>query len=534
MAWLVLLALSQDPRPTTLLSAQEPHREFPAITATEQLPPGAILRLGQFGERTTYNGVYDVAVSPDGKLLAIRPRDHVVRVFDFPSGAFKFELDAHDDRVTALAFSQDSQALLTSAFGDSEKTILWDPRSEEKILEIPGGGQKVCWAESGEQVLIAGQRQLRRVNLDDQSEEILASWNSTEQAVGVSPVGGIASTTRQASRANLIYVEQTGTNGKRSRKEFVGLASPVREVNFAVDGRSFSARYQLSNRLLTWNMDQQNHHTFVEHDDHIMSFAYSPDNRWLVSGDRAGQVILWDLLGQQPIVKLQGHAPGATISCCNFSADGRFLLTGASATDDSSLIVWDLNALVFGATDGEPTLDLTADELAVAWQNLASENPEVAIAEIERLHQARLDSLPLVAQHVAAAAEIVDESFIRGLIDQLDSPNFEIRQQATDKLLAYRGSAEVLLKEKLAADPDAETRFRIRKVLATPGNRPKIEPAEYRQWLRAIHLLQRIGNEQALGILQRLATGHPHQDIAQAAQRTRQLVLLRISQQQPN
>ncbi|MBK6384972.1 MAG: caspase family protein [Chitinophagaceae bacterium] len=78
----------------------------------------------------------------------------------------------------------------------------------------------------------------------------------------------------------------------------------------------------------------------------IYAIAISPDNRFLAvggflaigtetDGELAGQIRIYDFATRKQILRLQGHAN--VVTALRFSADGKFLLSGAS---DSSVIAW--------------------------------------------------------------------------------------------------------------------------------------------------------------------------------------------------
>jgi tRNA A-37 threonylcarbamoyl transferase component Bud32 len=70
------------------------------------------------------NPVINLALSPDGRLLATGSGDGTVKVWDVPSRQLLVSLHAHEGRVPAVAFSPDGRTLAT--VGEDRLGKLWD------------------------------------------------------------------------------------------------------------------------------------------------------------------------------------------------------------------------------------------------------------------------------------------------------------------------------------------------------------------------------------------------------------------------
>ncbi len=106
------------------------------------------------------------------------------------------------------------------------------------------------------------------------------------------------------------------------------------------------------------------------HSQQVSCLAFSPDNRFIISGDGSASVwILWDVESGLEIRRFTGNSHGC--SAIAFSADGRFIV--ASTTNDKTIRKWEVNT-------GKELLKINTSEIEEITQIAFTENGNKIVA----------------------------------------------------------------------------------------------------------------------------------------------------------
>ncbi|MGF1581704.1 MAG: hypothetical protein ACFCD0_20435 [Gemmataceae bacterium] len=282
---------------------------------------------------------------------------------------------------------------------------------------------------------------------------------------------------------------------------------PIRRISFSRNGR------------MLFVLTVENSKTSRKHIIHVYEMA-SGKKRWkaefkfdgsspslccvanerLVGFTQGDEVSLFDPRTCEKLAQLK--ASGGWIRCLEFSPDGKMLGTGS---EDTTALVWDVSKVLTPTK----TVDLTKKAFDQCWSDLMSQDPRRAYTAIRLLSLAPQKTVGYLNE-VMKPVPPMSEKQIRTLVHQLNSERFVIRTRATRKLFILGEAARSVLEAVEKSPPSLECGLRVRKILrklqkARMQARPLV--AEELRVVRAVEVLQRIGTQDAKGLLSQLAKG---------------------------
>ncbi len=496
----------------------------------------------------------EVAFSPDGKKRLTRDNaSKVLRVFDVATGK---ELsrghEAHEAAVETGAFSPDGKVVATA--GHDGTIRLWEPITGRPLRAIPaehgGSIKRVVFSPDGRTLASSGWEGPVRFRDAATGKEMgrLPEREPPDWFLAYSPDGRLLATSTWGAQGSVIRLwdavarKALGTVSEKSYRLVPRPFSPDGKRMVTIDGldavkcdvclwdtatRKQLARWKLSHVTNAFFSPDGTMLVAVEpHDKNLSgtgallfldvagsrwvriplpretspasgSFpgAISPDGRFVAYVTDDDAIVLWEVVSGQVRRRLRSHQ--GEFAQLAFSPDGTMLV---SPSYDSTSIIWDVTGLL----DADRTRQRSREELRSLWAALAGIDAAKADQAIVALVASAKDALPFLQENLKPAVT-VDPKCVRELLARLDSDRYEERERASRQLDEVREAAAPILRNTLAANPSAEVRRRLNRLLDEPGW-PRVGERRLRE-VRAVEVLERMDTPGSRGLLQALAKG---------------------------
>jgi WD40 repeat protein len=467
--------------------------------------------------------VFALAFSPDGKTLAVGGvdgRSGYVRLYDVRTGK---ELRTFRAREISrgLAFSPSGRLLASLTTGTALR--LWDLESGKEVFCMthpqPGGliggegrhSAAVVFSPDGKilacpQLLgfrIGGQVWLWDTERFDQPRQLfgLPSRSGLDRwfiSLAFSPDGSMLAGGSGEGEI-VLWARRSG----KVLREWKAHGKGVHSIRFTPDGR----------RLVSggWNdaRDEGARLWEVATGKELLRLAdpsgavdavsISPDGRLVATGGDSGPVYLWDHMTGTELARLRGHR--GQISSLDFSPDGTLLASGGF---DGDAVLWDVRSTRRAEPISQsPLSDRDLDRL---WIDLTAEDGHTVHHALLAFRNGGDRTAALLRTRLQPAVG-PDPETIEKLIEQLDSPGFRVRENATRKLAQYGPVVQPQLEKALAKTTSAEARRRL-DALLSQAERSPLSAMDLRA-LRAVQTLEAIRTPAAMQTLEYLARGYP-------------------------
>ena len=215
--------------------------------------------------------------------------------------------------------------------------------------------QKQHEAESQAQLALAAQL---RLLTDEAADQLMDENVSDAQAIIVEVLANRNSPAARSATAINVFQEVRAAD---ARVVLSGHGGTVMSAAFSPDGRRIvTASHDQTARI--WDAaTAQVLAVLSGHDDFVTSAAFSPDGRRIVTASRDRTARIWDAVTARQLAVLSGH--GEEVYSAAFSPDGRRIVT---ASEDKTARIWDaataeVLAVLSGHDDAVSTATFSPD-----------------------------------------------------------------------------------------------------------------------------------------------------------------------------
>jgi WD40 repeat protein len=419
-----------------------------------------------------------IALSPDGSLLFARDHEDTLAILEGPTWKLRTTLKRPDISWSLPVLAPDGD--LVAVHREDEPVRLYNTSSGKKLLSLPAAERP--WAFSPDGQLLAA--------ITAESGQ-LRLWHV------------------RAGKAVLAFqVCQRGGPPDFNPNETVdGLA-------FSTDGRWLATshvNWGHGHGLRIWEVVTGRLVQEVKLPCAAYCLAFSPDG-WTVAAstfDQRGKkwgACFWGAANGQLLGQVEGHA--GVVTTMAFAPDQRTFLTGST---DGTVLVWDVGAL---ASARPAPRKLTPAELNALWEDLAGSDARKAYQVIVTLAAGGQDSVAFLQDRLQPTA-FLPLSQLEPLVTDLDNPQYAVRAKAMVVLGTQGERAALVLRQALKEGISLEMRRRVELLLVKLENFTPAAPQL--QQLRALAVLEHIGDAQANKIIEVLTGGAPEARLTQQA-----------------
>ncbi|HKB36639.1 MAG TPA: hypothetical protein VKD72_09310, partial [Gemmataceae bacterium] len=489
--------------------------------------------------------VDQILVTADGRRVITRGQDGDGHLWDAATGEHLRHLPAAWQR--GLALSPDGRFLVwpvvdeavkytkptepgTTYFGNRLK--LYDLTADRFVERFPGfkgDAQVLAFAPDGKTLVtvdhgnatvrvwdVAAGKELRsfRVAREDEKTRPHSVWSASLSPDGatlaVTYQRGDDSTALIGPYAVRLYDVATGTE----RHDLPGHLYYVSAPAFSPDGKlvvtvspALSDFFQKqlkrpANQVFVWDVKTGKRVARLPDGLPIgaVAAAFSPDGRTVALAhgvEFGGAAQLPKDVGTVRLYETATWTVRATlrtgqgrVTALAFTPGGR-LLTGGL---DTTVLAWDLR----------PPRVAASVSLENAWDNLATREAGESFKSEGRFLAAPADAVKFLAGRVKPVTAL-DPRAIQGLLADLGSAKFAVREAASKALLELDQQALPYLEETLKSAKTLEVRLRVQRILEQK-QQAGLTSEEVRQ-IRAVMVLEQIGDGESKKVLKRWAGG---------------------------
>jgi WD40 repeat protein len=238
--------------------------------------------------------VRDIAFSGDSKRFVTASKDRYIRVWDADTGK-QLLIMSQNDAVQSVKLTENNRWIVTT--GDDRTVRVWNAITGTEFVQIPikGKGTALALSKDGKFLLSGDQNgyvNIWDISLVPSPENILQFGGVTNSAL-YSPSGNwiAASDDKRAWLLNPKTITSLST--RPPGNPILNLKTNITRMVFSAKDKWLGILTE-GNEIVFYNTQNRSGRT-ISPANPVKAYAFSPDEKYLLTGDSTGRLQLWDL-----------------------------------------------------------------------------------------------------------------------------------------------------------------------------------------------------------------------------------------------
>ena len=298
----------------------------------------------------------------------------------------------------------------------------------------------------------------------------------------------------------------------QEKNRLTGPKMSLNSIAFSPNGNQIVAGYWLGGRVVVWNIDQEAPlMELAGIDNRVGDVAFSLDGRLIAGCGDDAQVCVWETCTGKALCTLRGHI--SDVKSVAFSPCPGIVATGSA---DQTILIWDIKQVLGIQTKLNTARD---DSLDAMWLALSSADPIIGYMAIWQLHQSKDRATKFLRERLKPIV-VPSENAMQEMVANLDHPDYKVRQLAD---LGLRRVIETPAAfNRLTALQSKPRSLEVARRLEAVIKSKSVCEGERLQAVRAIAVLEFLGTEGALEVLNALASGNENATVTKEARYARE------------